>query len=81
MASEIQRAFHLFKDPACFFAFKTRKDKQLSPAYTQFIAALLTGDAEKAFQAVKAVDLDNLGTRFMAPAGDSMKITEQTKAS
>ncbi len=48
-------------------AFKARKDKPLSPAYSQFVAALLTGDAEKAYQVVKSVDLDNLGSRFVVP--------------
>jgi hypothetical protein len=54
-------------------AFKSRKDKPLSPASIQFIAALLTGDAEKAFQAVKSIDLDNLGFRFSVDSKDRMK--------
>jgi hypothetical protein len=36
-------------------AFKARKDKTLSPAFAQFISALLTGDAEKAFQVIKEI--------------------------
>jgi hypothetical protein len=56
-------------------AFKSRKDKTLSPAYVQFITSLLTGDAEKAFQVVRSIDLDNLGSRFIAPkAGSGLKI-------
>jgi hypothetical protein len=49
-------------------AFKSRKEKPLSPAFSQFIGALLTSDTEKAFQAVTSVDLDNLGARFI-PTG------------
>ncbi len=48
-------------------AFKSRKGKPLSPAYGNFVAALMTGDAERAYRIVKAVDLDNLGSRFSAP--------------
>jgi hypothetical protein len=48
-------------------AFKSQKGKTLSPAYSQFIEALLTGDADKAFQVVKSIDIENLGTRFVAP--------------
>jgi hypothetical protein len=55
-------------------AFKARKDKTLSPAYVQFISALLTGDAEKAFQVVRSIDLDDLGGRFIPPVtGDDSK--------
>ena len=55
-------------------AFKARKDKTLSPLYSRFIAALLTGDTEKAFQTVKSIDIENLGDRFSAPgAGDRGK--------
>ncbi len=58
-------------------ALKVRKDKTLSPAYVQFISALLTGDAEKAFQVVKSIDLDDLGGRFIPPVtGDSPTIKE-----
>ncbi len=46
-------------------AFKARKGKTLSPAFSQFITALLTGDSEKALRIVRAIDLDNLGNRFM----------------
>jgi len=56
-------------------AFKSRKDKTLSPAYIQFITALLTGDAEKAFHVVKSIDLDNLGFRFAEGSNDRMKIS------
>jgi len=52
-------------------AFKSRKGKVLSPAFNQFIEALLTGDAEKAYKRVKSIDLDNLGNRFV-PAGTSI---------
>ena len=56
-------------------AFKSRKGKTLSPAYTQFVTALLTGDAAKAFRVVESIDLDNLGNRFVAPEkSDGMKI-------
>jgi len=56
-------------------AFKSRKGKALSPAYSQFIEALLTGDAEKALQVVKYIDIDNLGKRFIAPdTSGQMKI-------
>ena len=48
-------------------AFKSRKGKSLSPAYSQFIAALLTGDKEKALLVVKSIDMENLGGRFVAP--------------
>lgn len=48
-------------------AFKSRKSKTLSPAYSQFVEALLTGDTEKAFQVVKSIDIENLGDRFIAP--------------
>lgn len=58
-------------------AFKSRKGKPLSPAYSQFIAALLTGDTEKAFQVVKSIDLDNLGNRFIAPGTRDSKGTDQ----
>lgn len=55
-------------------AFKSRKGKTLSPAYIQFITSLLTGDAEKAIQDINYVDLDNLGSRFIAPGtGDRMR--------
>jgi hypothetical protein len=61
-------------------AFKTRKDKTLSPAYVQFISALLTGDAEKAFQVVKSIDLDDLGSRFVPPVtSDGLKGTDLRK--
>jgi hypothetical protein len=52
-------------------AFKSRKGMTLSPAFSQFIKALLTGDTEKAFKDVKSVDLDNLGNRFVAPGTSS----------
>ena len=56
-------------------AFKSRKGKTLSPAYSQFIAALLTGDADKAFQVVKSIDIENIGERFIAPGtSDRMKV-------
>ena len=56
-------------------AFKSRKGKALSPAYIQFVEAILTGDVEKAFQVVKSIDLDNLGKRFIAPdTSGQMKI-------
>jgi len=48
-------------------AFKSLKGKSLSPVYRQFVAALLTGDSEKAFQVVNSIDLDNLGSRFVVP--------------
>jgi hypothetical protein len=48
-------------------AFKSRKGKPLSPAYSQFIEALLTGDTEKSFQTVKSIDIENLGARFITP--------------
>ena len=48
-------------------AFKARKDKTLSPVYVQFISALLSGDAEKAFHVVKSIDLNDLGSRFVPP--------------
>jgi hypothetical protein len=48
-------------------AFKSRKGKTLSPAYSQFVEALLTGDTEKAFQVIKLIDMENLGDRFIAP--------------
>ncbi len=56
-------------------AFKSRKGKTLSPVFSQFITAILTGDTEKAFQDVKSIDLDNLGSRFVAPVtnGSSVK--------
>jgi hypothetical protein len=55
-------------------AFKSRKGKPLSPAFCQFIEALLTGDTEKAFQVVKSIDIENLGTRFVTPGTrDRMK--------
>jgi len=61
-------------------AFKARKDKTLSPAYVQFISALLTGDAEKAFQVVKSIDLDDLGSRFVPPVtSDGLKGTDLRK--
>lgn len=52
-------------------AFKSRKGKPLSPAFNQFIAALLTGNTEKAFEIVTSIDLENLGSRFSGapPAG------------
>jgi hypothetical protein len=56
-------------------AFKSRKDKALSPAFVQFIEALLTGDKEKAFQVVKSVDLENLGARFV-PSGPGSRVKE-----
>jgi len=52
-------------------AFKARKDKSLSPVYVQFISALLTGDAEKTFQVVKSIDLENLGSRFIPPVSSN----------
>lgn len=56
-------------------AFKARKGKTLSPVFSQFIAALLTGGTDKAFQVVKSIDLDNLGSRLIAPGvSDSLKI-------
>lgn len=56
-------------------AIKSRKGKTLSPAYSQFIEALLKGDTEKAFQVVKSIDIKNLGNRFIAPGtSDRMKI-------
>ena len=48
-------------------AIKTRKGKALSPAFSRFIEALVTGDTEEAFQVVKSIDIENLGSRFMAP--------------
>ena len=48
-------------------AFKARKGKILSPAYVQFIQALLTGDTEKAFHVVASIDIENLGGRLGAP--------------
>jgi hypothetical protein len=48
-------------------AFKARKDKPLSPAFCQFITALLTGDTEKAFLVVKSIDIDSIGSRFVPP--------------
>jgi hypothetical protein len=48
-------------------AYKSRKGKTLSPAYSQFIEALLTGDREKALQVLNSIDLENLGIRFMVP--------------
>jgi len=45
-------------------AAKSRKGKPLSPAFSRFVSALLTGDAETAYRAVRSVDLDNLGGRF-----------------
>ena len=48
-------------------AFKARKDKTLSPVFSRFIAAILTGDTEKTFQVVKSIDIENLGDRFNAP--------------
>ncbi len=58
-------------------AFKARKEKPLSPAFSQFIAGLLTGDADKAFQIVKSIDLNNLGSRFTIPA---VKDNSKTKS-
>jgi hypothetical protein len=56
-------------------AFKSRKGKTLSPAFSRFIEALLTGDTEMAFRVVKSIDLDNLGDRFVAPgASERVKI-------
>ncbi|MGC1456382.1 MAG: hypothetical protein WA946_14445 [Nitrospirota bacterium] len=56
-------------------AFKARKDKTLSPVFAQFISALLTGDAENAFQVVRSIDLDDLGSRFIPPVtGDDRKL-------
>ena len=46
-------------------AFKARKGKPLSPTFSAFITALLTGDNEGALRIVRSVDLDNLGNRFM----------------
>jgi hypothetical protein len=58
-------------------ALKTRKGKALSPAYCRFIEALVTGDAEKAFQVVKSIDIENLGSRFISPVThDTMKPKE-----
>ncbi len=55
-------------------AFKARKDKPLSPVFAQFISALLTGDAEKAFRVLKSIDLDDLGSRFIPPvSSDGLK--------
>jgi hypothetical protein len=54
-------------------AFKSRKDKALSPVYIQFITALLTGDTETAFSVVKSIDLDDLGSRFSEGSNDRMK--------
>ncbi len=48
-------------------AFKSRKGNTLSLSYIQFIEALLTGDTEKAFQVVRSIDIENLGTRFITP--------------
>jgi hypothetical protein len=55
-------------------AFKARKDKTLSPVFSRFIAAILTGDTEKTFQVVKSIDIENLGDSFSAPGtGDRGK--------
>jgi hypothetical protein len=61
-------------------AFKSHKDKALSPAFVQFIEALLTGDKEKAFQAVKSVDLENLGACFVPsdPRGGTKEVKDST---
>ena len=60
-------------------AFKLRKGKTLSPAFSQFVASLLTGNEENAFQVVKSIDLDNLGNRFVAPCtNDGMKMKKGT---
>jgi predicted small secreted protein len=48
-------------------ALKSRKGKVLSPAFCRFIEALVTGDDEKAFQVVKSIDMENLGSRFIVP--------------
>jgi hypothetical protein len=48
-------------------ALKSRKGKVLSPAFCRFIEALVTGDDGKAFQVVKSIDMENLGSRFIAP--------------
>jgi hypothetical protein len=54
-------------------AFKTRKGKVLSPAFSRFIEALVTGNADEAFQVVKSIDIENMGSRFVAPGHDTMK--------
>jgi hypothetical protein len=61
-------------------AFKSRKGKPLSPAFIQFIEALLTGDTEKAFQTVKSIDLENLGARFVAPGTRERMKTDTVEA-
>jgi hypothetical protein len=58
----------------CRYASSHAKVSLYPPAYSQFIEALLAGDKEKAFQVVKSIDIDNLGTRFITPATrDRMK--------
>jgi hypothetical protein len=54
-------------------AFKSRKNKNLSPDFIQFVDALLKGDTAKAVRIVQSIDLDNLGERFMPP-GTSAKV-------
>jgi hypothetical protein len=49
-------------------AFRSRKGKSLSPAFSRFVAALLTGQTDNGLQVVKSVDLDDLGRRLAAPA-------------
>ncbi len=56
-------------------AFKARKGKALSPSYIRFIEALITGDAEKAYQVVRSIDIENLGIRFI-PSGSSRSMKE-----
>jgi len=46
-------------------AFKARKNQPLSPAYVQFIEALLTGNTETAFKVVTTIDIDNFGARLI----------------
>jgi hypothetical protein len=48
-------------------AFKSRKDKNLSPEFIQFVDSLLKGDTEKAVRIVQSIDLGNLGERFVPP--------------
>lgn len=57
-------------------AFKARKGKTLSPAYRNFIEALLMGNTEKAFRVVKSIDLDNIGSRFTVPDANDDKKTK-----
>lgn len=57
-------------------AFKVRKGKELSPAYIQFIQALVTGDTETAFHVVTSIDIENLGNQFVVPARHTLTQTK-----